>query len=154
MKTTIIKELLGVSNDNYVYCVDGKNGKNSFKVVVFQTISKRELRYLNSSNYIKEFLNDSLTNEEIKEQFGSISNAVKMIKTQTYYSDLFYPFQDNSSIDEYQNALDEISKKSIFGFIPATFSCVGFWHIKKVEIENFKYIHNQNLYKEIIENLE
>ena len=99
-------------------------------------------------------MNDSLTDEEIKKQFGSISNAVKMIKYQILYSDLSYPFQDNSSIDEYKNALDEISKKSIFGFIPATFSCVGFWHIKKVEIEDFKYIHNQNLYKEIIENLE
>ena len=131
-----------------------KNWKNTFKVTVFQTISKKELRYLNSSNYIKEFLNDSLTKEEIKNQFGSISKAVKLIKTQTYYSDLSYPFQDNSSIDEYKNALDEISKKSIFGFIPATFSCVGYWHIKKEEIENFKYIHNQNLYKEIIENLE
>ena len=153
MNTAIIKDLLGVRNDNYVYCVNKKNGKNSFIVVVFQPISKKELRYLNSSNYIKEFLNDSLTNEEIKEQFGSISNAVKMIKYQNLYSDLSYPFQDDSSIDEYKNALDEISKKSIFGFIPATFSCVGFWHIKKEEMKNFKYIHNQNLYKEIIKNL-
>ena len=153
MNTTIINELIGVSNGNYVYCVNEKYEKNSFIVVVFQPISKKNLRYLNSSNYIKEFLNDSLTKEEIKNQFGSISKAVKLIKTQTYYSDLSYPFQDNSSIDEYKNALDEISKKSIFGFIPATFSCVGFWHIKKEEMENFKYIHNQNLYKEIIKNL-
>ncbi len=153
MNTTIINELLGVSNDNYVYCVNEKYEKNSFIVVVFQPISKKNLRYLNSSNYIKEFLNDSLTKEEIKNQFGSISKAVKLIKTQTYYSDLFFPFQDNSSINDYQNVLDEISKKSIFGFIPATFSFVGYWHIKKEEMENFKYIHNQNLYKEIIKNL-
>ena len=153
MNTTIINELLGVSNDNYVYCVNEKYEKNSFIVVVFQPISKKNLRYLNSSNYIKEFLNDSLTKEEIKNQFGSISKAVKMTKTQTYYSDLFFPFQDNSSINDYQNVLDEISKKSIFGFIPATFSFVGYWHIKKEEMENFKYIHNQNLYKEIIKNL-
>ena len=98
-------------------------------------------------------MNDLLTKEEIKNQFGSISKAVKLIKTQTYYSDLFFPFQDNSSINDYQNVLDEISKKSIFGFIPATFSFVGYWHIKKEEMENFKYIHNQNLYKEIIKNL-
>ena len=153
MNTAIINELLGVSNDNSVYCVNEKYEKNSFIVVVFQPISKKNLRYLNSSNYIKEFLNDSLTKEEIKNQFGSISKAVKLIKTQTYYSDLFFPFQDNSSINDYQNVLDEISKKSIFGFIPATFSCVGYWHIKKEEMENFKYIHNQNLYKEIIKNL-
>ena len=153
MNTTIINELLGVSNDNYVYCVNEKYEKNSFIVVVFQPISKKNLRYLNSSNYIKEFLNDSLTKEEIKNQFGSISKAVKLIKTQTYYSDLFFPFQDNSSINDYQNVLDEISKKSIFGFIPATFSFVGYRHIKKEEMENFKYIHNQNLYKEIIKNL-
>ena len=153
MNTAIINELLGVSNDNSVYCVNEKYEKNSFIVVVFQPISKKNLRYLNSSNYIKEFLNDSLTKEEIKNQFGSISKAVKLIKTQTYYSDLFFPFQDNSSINDYQNVLDEISKKSIFGFIPATFSCVGYWHIKKEEMKNFKYIHNQNLYKEIIKNL-
>ena len=153
MNTAIINELLGVSNDNSVYCVNEKYEKNSFIVVVFQPISKKNLRYLNSSNYIKEFLNDSLTKEEIKNQFGSISKAVKLIKTQTYYSDLFFPFQDNSGINDYQNVLDEISKKSIFGFIPATFSCVGYWHIKKEEMENFKYIHNQNLYKEIIKNL-
>ena len=57
MNTTIINELLGVSNDNYVYCVNEKYEKNSFIVVVFQPISKKNLRYLNSSKYIKEFLN-------------------------------------------------------------------------------------------------
>ena len=41
MNTAIINELLGVSNDNYVYCVNEKYEKNSFIVVVFQPISKK-----------------------------------------------------------------------------------------------------------------
>ena len=153
MKTTKIEELLGVGNDNSVYCVKEKIENNDFIVVVFQPISKKELRYLNSSNYIKEFLKDAMTNEEIKNSYGSISKAVKLIKNETKYSDNYYPSQDNSDIYKYQNVLDGISKKSVFGFIPATFSCIGFWHIKKEEMKNFKYIHNQNLYNEIMKKL-
>ena len=153
MNTTKIEELLGVGNDNSVYCVKEKIGNNDFIVVVFQPISKKELRYLNSSNYIKEFLKDTMTNEEIKNSYGSISKAVKQIKNETKYSDNYYPSQDNSDIYKYQNVLDGISKKSVFGFIPATFSCIGFWHIKKEEMKNFKYIHNQNLYNEIMKKL-
>ena len=153
MKTTKIEELLGVGNDNSVYCVKEKIENNDFIVVVFQPISKKELRYLNSSNYIKEFLKDTMTNEEIKNSYGSISKAVKLIKNETKYSDNYYPSQDNSDIYKYQNVLDGISKKSVFGFIPATFSCIGFWHIKKEEMKNFKYIHNQNLYNEIMKKL-
>ena len=56
MKTTKIEELLGVGNDNSVYCVKEKIENNDFIVVVFQPISKKELWYLNSSNYINFFI--------------------------------------------------------------------------------------------------
>ena len=107
------------------------------------------MKYLNSVAFIKEFLKDSLTLDDIKKQFGSLTKAIESIKIETRFSDNFFPTQDNSYICDYYDELCTISKKSIFGFIPVTFTYVGSGCIKIEELTNFKYIHNKELFCDI-----
>ena len=92
----------------------------------FQPVSKKVVKRMNTRAYAKEYLTDWIGESELKAKFGSVARAVDIFMAENKGE---YIGHDSSYI--YQNVfsvqLEMIGKayKDIFGFVPATWECVG-----------------------------
>ena len=90
----------------------------------FDPISKESVKHMNTLSYAKEFIRDCFQLDEIREQFGSIDKAARLLLTEI---DGDYIGHDDSEIFEYKSGLDKVKTdgEQLFGFVPETFNCCG-----------------------------
>ena len=92
----------------------------------FRPVSKQEVKHMNTRAYAKEYLIDSSGESELKAKFGSVAKAVDIFmaenKGEYIGGDSSYIYQNEFSVQ-----LEMIGKayKDIFGFVPATWECMG-----------------------------
>ena len=90
----------------------------------FDPISKESVKHMNTLSYAKEFIRDCFQLDEIREQFGSIDKAARLLLTEI---DCEYIGQDISYLLDYKSGLDKVKTdgEQLFGFVPETFNCCG-----------------------------
>ena len=90
----------------------------------FDPISKESVKHMNTLSYAKEFVRDCFQPDYIREHFGSIDKAARLLLTEI---DGDYIGHDDSEIFEYKSGLDKVKTdgEQLFGFVPETFNCCG-----------------------------
>ena len=123
-----IFKIIGITTTNEIVGVDcyfsRSDGMCGYVGSGFDPISKESVKHMNTLSYAKEFIRDCFQLDEIREQFGSIDKAARLLLTEL--SDE-YIGQDNSYLFEYKSGLDKVKAdgEQLFGFVPETFNCCG-----------------------------
>lgn len=91
----------------------------------FDPISKESVKHMNTLSYAKEFVRDCFQPDYIREHFGSIDKAARLLLTEL--CDNEYIGQDISYLLDYKSGLDKVKKDwvELFGYVPETFNCCG-----------------------------
>jgi hypothetical protein len=118
---TTTNEIIGV--DCYFSYSDG-DCDCGYVGTGFDPISKESVKHMNTLSYAKEFVRDCFQPDYIREHFGSIDKAARLLLTEI---DGEYIGQDNSYLFDYKSGLDKVKKDwvELFGYVPETFNCCG-----------------------------
>ena len=119
---TTTNEIIGV--DCYFSYSDG-DCDCGYVGTGFDPISKESVKHMNTLSYAKEFVRDCFQPDYIREHFGSIDKAARLLLTEL--CDNEYIGQDISYLLDYKSGLDKVKKDwvELFGYVPETFNCCG-----------------------------
>ena len=123
-----IFKIIGITKTNEIIGVDcyfsHSDGMCGYVGTSFDPISKESVKHMNTLSYAKEFIRDCFQLDEIREQFGSIDKAARLLLTEI---DCEYIGQDISYLLDYKSGLDKVKTdgEQLFGFVPETFNCCG-----------------------------
>ena len=123
-----IFKIIGITTTNEIIGVDcyfsHSDGMCGYVGTGFDPISKESVKHMNTLSYAKEFVRDCFQPDYIREHFGSIDKAARLLLTEI---DGEYIGQDNSYLFDYKSGLDKVKTdgEQLFGFVPETFNCCG-----------------------------
>mgnify|MGYP003587657901 CR=1 FL=1 len=123
-----INKIIGIANGDIIavneYFKYDDDDMEGYTGTRFQPHSAKEVRFMNSNAYAKEYIESCYSKEEIKKHFGSMKKAILQLKNETY-SDFIG--QDDSYVNTFWEQFEKYTKdfKKIFGFNPKTYSCSG-----------------------------
>lgn len=120
-------KIIGITTDMEVICVDYyfKHDKTLFGYTGsrLQPVSKQEVRHWSSIAYAKEYLCDAIGKDEVKAISGSVDRGARQALAEMDGMFIGHDVPDH----HYYDSLETLGKnqQNIFGYRPATFTCVG-----------------------------